>query len=89
MLWSRPLLQQALSLEVVVHFTVDHVAGGVLKLLLLVCPPPLHGLLTFQLGPHCTKGKGREGKERGQGGKGRREGREGREGDRAGEMGRG
>lgn len=83
MLWSRPLLQQALSLEVVVHFTVDHVAGGVLKLLLLVCPPPLHGLLAFQLGPHCTKGKGR-----GKGGKGKGERREGREGERAGREGK-
>ena len=70
--WLRPLLEQTLPLEVVVHFAVDHVASGVLKLLLLVSPPPLRGLLTFQLGPHCMgKGKGRDEGRDGRGGKGK------------------
>lgn len=88
--WPRPLLEKTLPLEVVVHLAVDHVARGVLKLLLLVGPPPLCGLLTFQLGPHYIGGgverrgerAGRIGKRRGQG-RGE-EGREGRERKRTG-----
>ena len=79
--WPRPLLEKALPLEVIVHLAVDHIARGVLKLLLLVGPPPLCGLLTFQLGPHYIGG-GWKGEERGQG-RGE-EGREGREGERRG-----
>ena len=75
--WPRPLLEKALPLEVIVHLAVDHIARGVLKLLLLVGPPPLRGLLTFQLGPHYIgEGAERRGERAGKGRGGeRRQGR--------------